>query len=63
MTIKEQILQEIEQLSEDRLEKVWEFLQSLTDSQILNASADETWQAYLESEREREEVYRHLANS
>lgn len=63
MTIKEQILRELDRLPEDSLEKVLAFLQSLADNQPLEAGDEETWQAYLESVKEREEVYRRLANS
>ncbi|MEG3440007.1 hypothetical protein V0288_22960 [Pannus brasiliensis CCIBt3594] len=63
MTIKEQILQELDRLPEESLEKVLAFSRSLADSQPLEAGEEETWQAYLESEKEREEVYRRLANS
>ena len=62
MTIKEQILEEIDQVPESALLEVLEFVRSLKTEQQLNID-DRVWQAYLESERERKEVYRRLANS
>lgn len=62
MTAKDQLLQELDQVSEPVLLKVLEFVRSLKteEQQKLEAKA---WQAYLDSERERKEVYRRLANS
>ncbi|MBC6423995.1 MAG: DUF2281 domain-containing protein [Hormoscilla sp. SP5CHS1] len=62
MTIKEQILEEIDKVPESALLEVLEFVRSLKNEQQLNID-DRVWQAYLDSEREREEVYRRLANS
>lgn len=62
MTIKEQILEEIDQVPEYNLPRVLEFVRSLKNEQQLNID-ERVWQAYLESERERKEVYRRLANS
>jgi len=63
MTIKEQIIEKIDQLPESALLEVLEFVRSIkNDEQQLNID-DRVWQAYLDSEREREEVYRRLANS
>ncbi len=62
MTIKEQILQELDRLPEESLEKVLAFLRSLESSSSLSTD-DRAWRAYLESEREREEVYHRLADS
>jgi hypothetical protein len=63
MTAKDQLLQELDQVPEPLLLKVLEFVRSLkteAEQQKLEAKA---WQAYLDSERERKEVYRRLANS
>ncbi len=62
MTIKEQILQELEQIPESTQQKVLEYLRHLKTEEKQH-SESEVWQAYLESEREREEVYRRLADS
>ncbi len=61
MTIKEELFQELEQMPELEMKKVLEFVRSLKAQQ--ESSEDKIWQAYLNSEREREEVYRRLANS
>lgn len=62
MKIKEQLLQEIDKLPESNLQKVLEFVHSLKAKQPSHID-DRGWQAYLDSEQEREEVYRRLANS
>ena len=62
MTIKEQLLQELDQVPESDLQKVLEFVRSLK-AEKQSSINDRVWQAYLDSEREREEVYRRLANS
>jgi hypothetical protein len=62
MTVKEQLLQEIDRMPETNLQKVLEFALSL-QSERQPSIDEEVWQAYLESKREREEVYRRLANS
>ncbi|USR91699.1 DUF2281 domain-containing protein [Phormidium yuhuli AB48] len=68
MTVKEKLLEKIEQLSEPELAKVLEFVtvhlepqMGQTETENLKSSA--AWKAYLQSEQEREEVYRRLANS
>jgi hypothetical protein len=61
MTLKEQIIEELEQVPESSLSQVLELVRSL-QPQPLESKADRVWQAYLESEQEREEVYRRLAN-
>jgi hypothetical protein len=62
MTTKEQILQELDQIPEQYLPKVLEFLRHVQHES--QEEIDEAgWQAYLESEKEREEVYRRLANA
>lgn len=64
MSIKEKILQELEQLPDSSLQEVLEFISSLHPKVQSDDSLDqEVWQAYLKSEKEREEVYRRLANS
>lgn len=62
MTTKDLLLQEIDQVPEHRLEEVLEFVRSLKAKQQPEIDP-KVWQAYLDSEREREEVYRRLANS
>lgn len=62
MMVKEQILKELELLPESKLSDVLAYLRSLNNSQLDSASS-KAWFAYLNSEREREEVYRRLANS
>ncbi|MEG4200780.1 DUF2281 domain-containing protein [Microcoleus sp. Pol12A5] len=65
MTAKDQLLQELDQVPEFLLLKVLEFVRSLKseeEQQKLEAKA-KALQAYLDSERERKDVYRRLANS
>lgn len=57
---KTEIIQTLDRLSDEALQQVLECARSLSPP----SSHDErVWQAYLESEREREEVYRRLADS
>lgn len=64
MTTKEQIIQALEQVPELKLSDVLAFIHSLeSDRPPTTEVRPEVWQAYLDSEREREEVYRRLANS
>ncbi|MBW4691389.1 MAG: DUF2281 domain-containing protein [Lyngbya sp. HA4199-MV5] len=64
MTTKEQIIQALDQLPEPKLSDVLTFIHSLeAPADNPPAVRPEVWQAYLDSEREREEVYRRLANS
>ncbi len=60
---KEQILQELEQLPKPLLAKVLEFARGLQAEAAKPQVDPEVWQAYLASKREREEVYRRLADS
>ncbi|MFQ4139300.1 DUF2281 domain-containing protein [Nodosilinea sp. PGN35] len=61
-TLKDQILEEIDHLPVETLADILAHVQGLrTDPNM--ASQDEAWQAYLESEKERGEVYRRLADS
>lgn len=62
MSIKEQIIQELEQIPESTQQKVLEYLRHLKTEEKQHYE-NKAWQAYLESEREREEVYRRLADS
>ncbi|MBD2105502.1 DUF2281 domain-containing protein [Nodosilinea sp. FACHB-13] len=60
-TLKDQILEAIDHLPAETLAEILVYVQGLrTDS---NVDQDQVWQAYLESEKEREEVYRRLADS
>lgn len=61
MTIKEQIIQELDQIPEAMQEKVFEYLLSLKSEK--QQPEEDVWQAYLKSEKQRQEVYRRLANS
>jgi hypothetical protein len=63
MTLKEQILQELDRLPEESLATVLAFLQSLPNDRSAAATDEEVWQAYLVSKHERREVYRRLADS
>lgn len=63
MTIKDLIIQELEQLPESALTEILEIVQSLKTKHSSNQVRQDVWEAYLESEREREEVYRRLADS
>ena len=62
MTVKEQIIQELEQIPESTQKKVLEYVRNLKIEEK-EISENKAWEAYLESEREREEVYRRLADS
>ena len=64
MTIKEQLLKELEQLPESQLEVILRLVRSLKEQSGQDADHDDrVWQAYLDSEKQYEEVYRRLANS
>ncbi|MBE9112885.1 DUF2281 domain-containing protein [Nodosilinea sp. LEGE 07298] len=60
--LKAQILEALDHLPAETLAEILTYVQALNpDSNI--ASQDEVWRAYLQSEQEREEVYRRLADS
>lgn len=61
-TLKKQLLQELEQIPDDALAQILVYVRSLKSS-LKSTEDSQVWQAYLASEREREEVYRRLANS
>ena len=63
MTIKEQLIKEIDQVPESALQEVLEFVRSLKAQHQPHNQESDTWKAYLASKKEREEVYRRLANS
>ncbi|HBK97667.1 MAG TPA: DUF2281 domain-containing protein [Microcoleaceae bacterium UBA10368] len=63
MTTKEQILQELDQLPESAMEEVLEFFLALQTKHSAKTKKSDVWKAYLASKKEREEVYRRLANS
>lgn len=63
MTTKEQLIQEIEQLPESRLEEILQFVHSLKVKYQENEAPSEAVQAFLDSFEENKEVYRRLANS
>lgn len=62
MNTKDLIIEELNQLPETLLPQVLESIRQLNNSERETAK-EQVWQAYLESERENEEVYQHLANS
>lgn len=63
MTTKDLIIQELDQLPEPALKELLEIVRNLKAENSENAVRQEVWEAYLASKQEREEVYRHLANS
>jgi len=62
MTTKDLIIQALDEIPESALLEILEYVrgQKLKQSQSLQ---ERIWQAYLESECDREEVYRRLADS
>jgi len=62
MNTKDLIIEELNQLPETLLPQVLESIRQLNKAERETAN-EQVWQAYLESERENEEVYQHLANS
>ena len=63
MTAKDQLLQELDQVPEPMLKEVLEFVLALKAKQPVKSETTDVWNAYLASKKEREEVYRRLANS
>ena len=63
MTTKEQILQELDRVPESAMEEVLEFVLALQAKHSAKTQKSDVWKAYLASKKEREEVYRRLANS
>lgn len=63
MTTKEEIIQALDRVPEPKLSEVLAFIQSLEATNHSPSVRPEVWQAYLASKKEREEVYRRLANS
>lgn len=63
MTVKEQIIQELEQIPESQLDELLQVVRFFKEQCQDNSKESEVWQAYLASKREREEVYRRLADS
>ncbi|NJP10113.1 MAG: DUF2281 domain-containing protein [Leptolyngbyaceae cyanobacterium RU_5_1] len=61
MTLKEQIIQELDQMPESQLEAVLKLVRSLNVQQNTDQPDSKVWQAYLASEQEREEVYRRIS--
>ncbi|MEO1428041.1 MAG: DUF2281 domain-containing protein [Cyanobacteria bacterium J06633_8] len=51
MNVKEQIIQELEKISESQQKKVLDYLRNLKVEHKEN-SENQVWEAYLESERE-----------
>jgi hypothetical protein len=63
MTAKDQLLQELDQVPESAIAEVLEFVLALKAKHRDRTQKSEVWKAYLASKKEREEVYRRLANS
>lgn len=63
MTTLEQIIQELDQAPESMLEEVLKLVRYLKENHQFETEKSDVWQAYLASKKEREEVYRRLANS
>ena len=63
MTLKEEIIETLNNLSEARLPDVLAYLQQLQSQEVVEDSDEAGWEAYLESEQERQEVYRQLADA
>jgi hypothetical protein len=70
MTLKEELMQELEQLPEAELANVPEFVQvrvveatPTIKAHTAQPNAKPVWQTYLKSKREREEVYHRFANA
>ena len=63
MTLKEEIIETLNNLSEARLPDVLAYLQQLQAQEVVEDSDEAGWEAYLESEQERQEVYRQLADA
>jgi hypothetical protein len=62
MTTKDLIIQELDQLPESALPEILEIVRRWKHEQH-QPLREKIWQAYLDSERERKEVYQRLANS
>jgi predicted Ser/Thr protein kinase len=63
MTVKDQLLQELDRVPESAIEEVLEFVLALQAKHSAQTQKSDVWKAYLASKKEREEVYRRLANS
>ena len=63
MTVKEQIIQELEQIPESQLNELLQVVRFFKEKCQNDSQDSEVWEAYLASKREREEVYRRLADS
>lgn len=62
MTIRNLIIQELDQIPESALPDVLNYIRQLKDEPPQTLQ-ERIWQAYLDSEQEREEVYQRLADS
>ncbi|MEG3973777.1 DUF2281 domain-containing protein [Microcoleus sp. herbarium8] len=63
MSVKDQVLQELDRVPESAMEEVLEFVLALQENHSNKTQKSDVWKAYLASKKEREEVYRRLANS
>lgn len=62
MTTKDLIIQELDQIAESELTEILEYVRHLKQKQSQSLQ-ERIWQAYLDSEQQREEVYQRLADS
>ncbi len=62
MTTKDLIIQALDDVPESALSEILEYVRDRKEKQ-LQSLQERIWQAYLESEHERDEVYRRLADS
>lgn len=62
MMTKDLIIQALDEVPDSALPDILEYVRSQKTKQ-LQTLQERIWQAYLESERDREEVYRRLADS
>ncbi|PZV07401.1 MAG: DUF2281 domain-containing protein [Leptolyngbya sp.] len=63
MTTRDLIIQALDEIPESALPAILEYVRDLKAQQSESSVRKEVWDAYLASEREREEVYRRLADS
>jgi hypothetical protein len=62
MTTKDLIIQALDEVPESALPEILDYVRN-QKAKLLQSLQERIWQAYLESEHDRDEVYRRLANS
>jgi len=62
MTTRDQIIQALDDIPESALLEILDYVRNRQEKQSQSLQ-ERIWQAYLESENERDEVYRRLADS